>query len=125
MFDSFPRWSTSRARVAGLSLSHSPDAPLLTEARRELRLARFAEEILDLVTSVLSSDLDPASVRRLTSLLNCATRILRAPDSSKPLAMEALQKMFGPGTDSLSRLENALADALGTDAFKHEDAANV
>ncbi len=46
---SAPTWQQLRGRVAGLSRDRSPDDPELVTARRDLAVARLAEQIGNVV----------------------------------------------------------------------------
>lgn len=63
-----PAWTNARARIAALSRSRQPDDPELLAARAELKAARFAEHVEQVVDAAPA--LTAAQRAELVALLN-------------------------------------------------------
>ncbi len=65
--DTAPNWRISRAKIASLTRSRTPDDPDLLDARRDLREARLAEYIAKTVAA--APPLTATQLDRLATLL--------------------------------------------------------
>ncbi|MBB1493513.1 hypothetical protein J4N02_04735 [Propioniciclava sp. MC1595] len=67
-----PNWRVERGRIAALTRSRTPDDPELLAARRDLKAARLAEHITEVVDA--APPLTEAQRAALAALLRAGTK---------------------------------------------------